>query len=88
MTFKVFIKAKVLDDLPQSRKKQVAEALKDLKNGFQGGNKCRIEGYKEDVYRPQIGNYRAFYTVDFEESTIVVFDILTQEQAHKKYGRL
>ena len=36
MTFDIFIKAKVLDDLPQSRKKQVAEALKDLKNGFQG----------------------------------------------------
>ena len=64
MTFDIFIKAKVLDDLPQSRKKQVAEALKDLKNGFQGGNKCRIE------------------------NAIVVFDILTQEQAHKKYGRL
>jgi mRNA interferase RelE/StbE len=34
MTFDIFIKAKVLDDLPQGRKKQVAEALKDLKNGF------------------------------------------------------
>ncbi len=87
MTFKVFINAKVLDGLPQGRK-QVAEALKDLKNGFQGGNKCKIEGYKEDVYRLRIGNYRAFYTVDFDENSIVVFDILTQEQAHKKYGRL
>jgi mRNA-degrading endonuclease RelE of RelBE toxin-antitoxin system len=87
MTFKVFINAKVLDGLPQGRK-QVAEALKDLKNGFQGGNKCKIEGYKEDVYRLRIGNYRAFYTVDFYENSIVVFDILTQEQAHKKYGRL
>nr|WP_230629357.1 type II toxin-antitoxin system RelE/ParE family toxin [Methanosarcina barkeri] len=47
-----------------------------------------MEGYKEDVYRLRIGNYRAFYTVDFEENAIVVFDILTQEQAHKKYGRL
>lgn len=49
MTFKVFINAKVLDGLPQGRKKQVAEALKDLKNGFQGGNKCRIEGYRRYV---------------------------------------
>jgi len=34
MTFKVFTNAKVLDGLPQGRKKQVAEALKDLKTGF------------------------------------------------------
>lgn len=88
MTFKVFIKPKVLDDLPIERKDQIIEALKELKDQFQGGNKCKIEGYKEDVYRIRIGNYRAFYTVDFEKDLIIVFEILTAEQAHKKYGRL
>ena len=87
MTFNVFIKSKVLNDLPIERKAQIKEALKDLKDQFQGGNKCKIEGYKEDVYRIRIGNYRAFYTVNFEENLIIVFEILTAEQAHKKYGR-
>ncbi|WP_410507506.1 type II toxin-antitoxin system RelE/ParE family toxin [Methanosarcina hadiensis] len=88
MTFDVFIKSKVLDDLPAERKKQIVEALKELQDVFQGGNKCRIEGYREDIYRFRIGNYRAFYTVDFEKKQIIVFDILTSEQAHKKYSRL
>jgi mRNA interferase RelE/StbE len=48
----------------------------------------QIEGYREDIYRLRIGSYRAFYTVDFEKKQIIVFDILTSEQAHKKYGRL
>jgi mRNA interferase RelE/StbE len=73
---------------PQKGKKQVIKTLKDLKDGFQGGNKCRIEGYREDIYHLRIGNYRAFYTVDFEKKQIIVFDTLTSEQAHKKYGRL
>ncbi|MGB9928603.1 MAG: type II toxin-antitoxin system RelE family toxin [Methanosarcina sp.] len=88
MPFKVFIKAKILDNLPQERRKQVKEALKDLKNGFQGDDRCRIEGYKEEVFRVRIGNYRGSYTVDFEENVIIVFDVLTAEQSHKKYGRL
>ena len=88
MTFEVFVKPKVLDDLPAERKKQIIKYLKELKDGFQGGNKCRIEGYREDIYRLRIGNYRAFYTVDFEKNQIIVFDILTSEQAHKKYNRL
>jgi mRNA interferase RelE/StbE len=88
MTFDIFIKSKVLDDLSAERKKQVIKVLKELKDGFQGGNKCKIEGYKENIYRLRIGNYRAFYTVDFEKSLIVVFELLTSEHAHKKYGRL
>lgn len=88
MTFDVFIRSKSLDDLPAERKKQVIKTLKELKDGFQGGNKCRIEGYREDIYRLRIGSYRAFYTVDFEKKQIIVFDTLTSEQAHKKYGRL
>jgi len=49
MTFDVFIRSKSLDDLPAERKKQVIKTLKELKDGFQGGNKCRIEGYREDI---------------------------------------
>ncbi|MFA7035241.1 type II toxin-antitoxin system RelE/ParE family toxin [Methanosarcina mazei] len=36
----------------------------------------------------RIGNYRIFYRIDKEKKEIYVSDILTAEQAHKKYGRL
>jgi mRNA-degrading endonuclease RelE of RelBE toxin-antitoxin system len=53
-----------------------------------GSNKCKIEGYKEEIYRLRIGNYRAMYRINFEKKEVFVYEILTAEQAHKKYGKL
>jgi mRNA interferase RelE/StbE len=88
MTFKVLIHPKALNDIPQSRRNQIKEALKELNDPFPGGNKSKIEGYKEEIYRLRIGNYRAMYRFDVKKAEVYVYEILTQEQAHKKYDRL
>jgi mRNA interferase RelE/StbE len=88
MSFDVLIYPKIFDNIPSERKKQIIEAIKELKDPFPRGNKSKIEGYKEEIYRLRIGNYRAMYRIDFEKKEVFVYEILTAEQAHKKYDRL
>jgi len=88
MTFNVLIHPKVFESIPKGRVKQIKEALKELNDPFPEGNKCRIEGYKDEIYRLRIGNFRAMYRFDVKKAEVYVYEILTQEQAHKKYGRL
>ncbi len=79
---------KALNDIPPSRRDQIKEALTELNDPFPGGHKSRIQGYTEEIYRLRIGNYRAMYCINPEKKEVYVYEILTQEQAHKKYGRL
>ena len=88
MNFKILIFPKILVNIPLERQKQIKEALKELENPLPGGRKSKIEGYKEEIYRLRIGNYRAMYRVDFKSKEVFVYEILTAEQAHKKYDRL
>jgi mRNA interferase RelE/StbE len=88
MNFKVLIYPKIFDHTPLERKKRIKEALKELRDPFPGGNKSKIEGYKEEIYRLRIGNYRAMYRINFEKAEVFAYEILTAEQAHKKYDRL
>lgn len=88
MNFKVLIYPKIFDNIPLERKKQIKVALKELENPLPGGNKSKIEGYKEEIYRLRIGSYRAMYRINFEKAEVFVYEILTTEQAHKKYDRL
>ena len=88
MSYKVLVHPNVFDDIPSERKKQIKEALKELENPFPGGHKSRIQGYKEEIYRLRIGNYRAMYRINSEKKEVYVYEFLTQEQAHKKYDRL
>ncbi|MBC2707282.1 MAG: type II toxin-antitoxin system RelE/ParE family toxin, partial [ANME-2 cluster archaeon] len=50
--------------------------------------KKEIKGASDVAYRLRVGRFRIFYRIDKEKRTVYVFDILTAEQAHKKYGRL
>lgn len=88
MAFKVLIHPKALNDIPSSRRDQIKAALKELNDPFPGGNKSKIEGYKEEIYRLRIGSFRAMYRFDVKRAEVYVYEILTQEQAHKKYDRL
>jgi mRNA interferase RelE/StbE len=88
MNFKILIHPKIFDRIPAERRDQIKEALKELKDPLPGSNKSKIEGYKEEIYRLRIGNYRAMYRVNFEKKEVYVYEILTAEQAHKKYDRL
>ena len=41
------------------------------------------------IYRLHISHsFTAFYDIDKEEKLVIVQDVLTIEQAHKKYGRM
>lgn len=86
-SFEVFVKPKIFDDIPLERQKQIKEALKELKEPFPSGNKCKIEGRKDEMHRLRVGNYRVFYVIDVENKEVIVKEILTAEQAHKKYER-
>lgn len=88
LNFKIYYYPKIFDNIPNERTKQIKEALKELKNPLPGSNKCKIEGYKEEIYRLRVGNYRAMYRINFEKKEVFVYEILTAEQAHKKYDRL
>jgi mRNA interferase RelE/StbE len=70
MNFKVLIYPKILDNIPLERKKQIKETLKELKDPFPGGNKSKIEGYKEEIYRLRIGSYRAIVTFPYNATFI------------------
>jgi mRNA-degrading endonuclease RelE of RelBE toxin-antitoxin system len=90
-TFKVFILPDQLRDIPPDKEKVIKKGLKDLKEPYPGigsGDRKAIKGATDIVYRLRIGGYRAFYRIDKAERCVYVFDILTAEQAHKKYGRL
>jgi mRNA-degrading endonuclease RelE of RelBE toxin-antitoxin system len=88
MSFDILIYPKIFDNIPSERKKQIIKALNELKDPFPGGSKSKIEGYKEEIYRLRVGNYRAMYRINFEKKEVFVYEILTAEQAYKKYDRL
>nr|WP_288925251.1 type II toxin-antitoxin system RelE/ParE family toxin [uncultured Aminobacterium sp.] len=87
MTFKVLIHPKVFENVPVDRRDQIKEALRGLKDPFPGGNKKEVKGSHKTVYRLRAGDFRILYEIDFERSEVLVFNIITAEQAHKKYNR-
>jgi mRNA interferase RelE/StbE len=87
MTFKVLIHPKVFEKVPVDRRDQIKEALRELKDPLPGGNKKEVKGSHKTVYRLRVGDFRILYEIDFERSEVLVFNIITAEQAHKKYNR-
>jgi mRNA-degrading endonuclease RelE of RelBE toxin-antitoxin system len=87
MTFKVLIHPGIFDKIPAERKGRIKEALKELKDPLPGGNKKEVKGSTKTVYRLRVGSFRILYDIDFKRKEVLVFNILTAEQAHKKYER-
>jgi len=82
-----------LSGLPEKSRRIVKGALHSLgEDPFPGtgGDKEKLvlrEGLT--IYRIHIApRYTAFYTIDTEHGIVRVHEILTIEQAHKRYGRL
>lgn len=90
MTFKVFVHPSLFVKIPTERKEHLKSAIKELTNPFpdSSGNKKELKGTRTVTYRLRVGDYRVFYQIDEAENEVYVFDILTAEQAHKKYGRM
>jgi mRNA-degrading endonuclease RelE of RelBE toxin-antitoxin system len=86
MTFKILIHKNAFSSVPDERKLQIKEAIKELINPLPGGNKQEIKG-KSNVYRLRVGKYRIIYIIDFDSNEVLITEIITAEQAHKKYGR-
>jgi len=87
MIFKVLIHPKAFEKIPVDRRDQIKEALRELKDPLPGGNKKEVKGSHKTVYRLLVGDFRILYEIDFERSEVLVFNIITAEQAHKKYNR-
>lgn len=96
MTYEVKVRKPVaacIEALPEKSRRIVAAALKDLGEKpypGSGGNKelLTLSGGRQ-VYRLHIARtYTAFYGVDTGTGTVSVYELLTIEQAHKRYGRL
>ncbi|MFW5904427.1 MAG: type II toxin-antitoxin system RelE family toxin [Candidatus Saliniplasma sp.] len=91
MKFEVLVLPDLFKNISPDREEQIKKALKDLKAPYPRsgrGDKKEIKGAEDTAYRFRIGEYRAFYRIEKEEGKVYVFDILTAEQAHKKYGKL
>jgi mRNA-degrading endonuclease RelE of RelBE toxin-antitoxin system len=91
MSFEVLVLPEIITKLPSDIKENIKAAVRELKDPFPGkgrGSKKEIKGADDVAYRLRVGDYRVFYRIDREAHKVYVFDILTAEQAHKKYGRL
>ena len=91
MNFDVLVLPDLFKNLPSIFKDNIKAAIKELNNPFPGtgkGEKKEIKGANDVAYRLRVGSFRVFYRIDKEKRTVYIFDILTAEQAHKKYGRL
>ena len=95
MNFRIVVKKKSMDainELPEKPRRFIFDALKSLEeNPWPGtdGDKEKLHlADTVDIYRLHIGrSYTVLYTIDKEEHLIRVHDVMTIEQAHKKYGR-
>lgn len=90
MSFNVLVLPRLFDEIPTDLKENIKSAIKGLNNPYpgSGGNKKEIKGAGDSAYRLRVGSYRIFYRINKNKKKVYVFDILTAEQAHKKYGRI
>ncbi len=96
MNFRVVIRQKSVDavnELPAETRRIIHNALATLEENpypGTGGDKERLqleEGV--DVYRLHIGrSYTTLYTIDGKDRIVRVHEVMTIDQAHKKYGRM
>jgi mRNA-degrading endonuclease RelE of RelBE toxin-antitoxin system len=85
-----------VSSLPEKSRRIVLEKLFSLEDDpfpGKGGDKELIKAPKgrsdEKVYRLHIGHsYTAFYRVDVPDKAVYITEVMTIEQAHKKYDRL
>jgi mRNA interferase RelE/StbE len=64
------------------------EVLKeDPYPGRAGKKKLHLSGY--DLFRMHVSrSYTIFYRIEEQEKAVKILDIMTLEEAHKRYGRL
>jgi len=93
LTYSILINKKALkfiNDLPDKSKLIVKDRIKILyENSYpgQGGDKEKLNLPKYELYRMHIArSFTIFCRIQGKE--VKILDIMTIEQAHKRYGRL
>ena len=82
---------KYVDSLTEKSKRLVKKKLEMLKDDPHPGraDKKKLQLPNYDLFRMHVSrSYTIFYRIYEEEKTVKVLDIMTIEEAHKKYGRL
>jgi mRNA interferase RelE/StbE len=95
LTFEVKVRNTVgpfLASVPEKSRRIILVSLRNLaENPFpgSGGDKEKITTRRgKEIYRLHISrSFTAFYSIDPDNRVVKVQDVLTIEQAHKKYGR-
>jgi mRNA interferase RelE/StbE len=95
LTFRVLISRKALSFLnfsPEKSRRLIREhclALGDNPYPSRTGDRKRLHLGSYELYRMHIGrSYTVFYRILREEGVVKVLEIMTSEQAHRRYGRL
>ena len=96
MSFRVVVKQKLIEainELPEKTRRILFSALENLETNpwpGSGGDKEKLHTEKEiEIYRLHIGRtFTAIYTIDTKNHHVQIHDLMTIEQAHKKYGRM
>ena len=94
MTFSLILWHELADEinrLPGKTRRIIKTALKRLEEdpfpGSKGDKEKLVLKGGVIIYRLHISRrYTVFYEIDKEEKRVIVQEILTTEQAHKKYG--
>ena len=82
---------KYIDSLTEKSKRIIKKKLKTLKDNPHPGraDKKKLQLPDYDLFRMHVSrSYTIFYRIYEEEMTVKVLDIMTIEEAHKRYGRL
>jgi len=95
VSFRVLISKKALSFLtltPEKSRRLIREyclALAGDPCPSKTGDRKRLHLGDYELYRMHVGHsYTVFYRILPEEKTVKVLDIMTFEQAHRRYGRL
>ncbi len=82
---------KYVDSLTEKSRRLVKKKLEMLKDNPHPGraDKKKLQLQNYDLFRMHVSrSYTIFYRIYDEEKTVKVLDIMTIEEAHKKYGML
>ena len=87
MSFAVFLHPKAarsLRGLPESIRKRILEALKELEDSSEKGDQLKPSQF----WRVRVGDYRAIYEIDRTQNKVVVLYVGHRKRAYDDFSRL
>ncbi|MFA4932734.1 MAG: type II toxin-antitoxin system RelE/ParE family toxin [Caldisericia bacterium] len=81
LTFQKKIASRIYKPRYAKIKDNIYPALRT--NPFLGPNIKRLKGELSSIYRYRIGDYRLFYTIDFDKKLVFILDITHRKDAYR-----